>query len=70
MKRITKYDGPDGAKRLELLEELAEALVYWRRVGHLEVVNIVANTRLLDAESAIKRDNKRVSRLKKEKETK
>lgn len=29
--RITKYDGPDGAKRIELLEELAKVIMRWTR---------------------------------------
>ncbi len=58
-----KYASPDGAKRLEMLEELAEALIDWRNVGHLEVLNILPHIRLSDAEDAVRRDNERVERL-------
>lgn len=52
-----KYCSPtahlEGRRRIELLEELAEALANWRRVGHLEVVKLEAHYRLEDAEAAI-----------------
>lgn len=60
-----RYTGPDGAKRLEMLEELAEGFADWVRAApslfdHRHTRDIAKISK------AISWDNGRVSRLKKE----
>lgn len=53
-KSTVLYSGPDGAKRLEMLEELAVAVGHWRGVQD-------RLPRVFAALSAIDQDNERVS---------
>lgn len=56
---IDKYAGPDGARRLKLLEELVDAVARWSADGHDRRLPGV-----LDAfNDVVDWDNKRVSRL-------
>ncbi len=56
-----KYDGPDGARRIELLEELASVVSSW-------IMLVRPRARLTQGvvriSAAIDRDNERVDRLK------
>ncbi len=54
-----RYDGPDGEKRLELLEELAKIVSTWIRRGTPPLI-----VKIVVASDAIDDDNERVSRLK------
>lgn len=57
-----RYDGPDGAKRIELLERLAV------RVTSARAANRRLWPMIEDVMGAIYRDNERVDRLEKERE--
>lgn len=54
-----RYDGPDGAKRLEMLEKLAEEILAWKFSG--DGPNW---TRINHMATDLDQDNERVSRLK------
>lgn len=57
--RITKYDGPDGAKRLEMLEKMARFISQWRS-GRIDWDDFYQMALAVD------QDNRRVDRLKDE----
>lgn len=61
---MTRYDGLDGAKRLELLEEIGEALFDWKysRSGPNQSLFNTLARRLAE-------DNTRVSRLEQERDS-
>lgn len=53
---MSKYDGPAGAKRLKMLEELLIRCYAWSRRLPLGIYSVV---------DALDQDNRRVERLKK-----
>lgn len=60
-----RYDGPDGAKRLELLEELAEGFADWVRASP-SLFEYLHTRDIAKISKAITWDNGRVDRLEQE----